>query len=159
MRKTYCNSLNTSRSIVFPTYLSVLLTICLTLPPVSAQSGSRDMVVNSRLTHSSKKYDRCSGAYEGDFVAPNNGSLQRPQEVVFGPDGHLIYICDWTQNRVNRYDLDGNFLEIFVSPGNGLANPNSITFGPPDAAVGSGIYIYQLRSGNLIQSRKMLLVK
>ena len=45
------------------------------------------------------------------------------------PDG-LLYLGDWQQNRINRYDPEtGAFVDTFIS-GSGLIQPNSLVFGP-----------------------------
>lgn len=70
-----------------------------------------------------KSYDGESGVYLGDFS--KGYSLATPSKMSIGPDS-LIYITQWgtTQNKVVRFDLDGDFVDEFTSVGvpNGLGH-------------------------------------
>ena len=44
-----------------------------------------------------------------------------------GPDGAL-YVCDWQENTVNRYDAKtGKHLGVFAA-GGGMIQPNGVVF-------------------------------
>lgn len=70
-----------------------------------------------------KSYDGESGVYLGDFSS--GYSLATPSKMSIGPDS-LIYVTQWgaTQNKVVRFDLDGNFVDEFTAVGvpNGLGH-------------------------------------
>lgn len=70
-----------------------------------------------------KSYDGESGLYLGDFS--NGYTLATPSKMSIGPDS-LIYVTQWgtTQNKVVRFDLDGNFVDEFTNVGvsNGLGH-------------------------------------
>lgn len=62
--------------------------------------------------------------------APSQGEDELFTGVAIGPDGHL-YLADWRNNRVLRYD--GRSLErsaVFVPPGRCLDAPDKLGFGP-----------------------------
>ena len=73
----------------------------------------------------------------GDFiqtVIPSLG-IDIIQGMTLGPDGNLYLSVVDTKNNVNgrvlRYDLDGNFIDEFISPGEGsLVFPTGLRFGP-----------------------------
>jgi len=70
-----------------------------------------------------KAYDGETMDYLGDFSS--GYSLATPSKMSIGPDS-LIYVTQWgaTQNKVVRFDLDGNFVDEFTSVGvpNGLGH-------------------------------------
>lgn len=74
-------------------------------------------------TNSVLLYNGTTGNFESTFISQGLGNAEG---VTFGPDG-LIYLCDRTGNRVNKYDTDGSLLETFAT-GGGLNTPNSLIF-------------------------------
>ncbi|MCB0705151.1 MAG: NHL repeat-containing protein [Saprospiraceae bacterium] len=70
-----------------------------------------------------KRYDGETGAFIGDFSSGYN--LDTPSKMSIGPDD-LVYVTQWgtSQNKVVRFDLDGNFVDEFTSTGvsNGLSH-------------------------------------
>ncbi len=70
-----------------------------------------------------KAYDGETMDYLGDFS--NGYALQTPSKMSIGPD-NLIYVTQWgaTQNKVVRFDLEGNFVDEFTAVGvpNGLGH-------------------------------------
>jgi len=63
-----------------------------------------------------KEYDPQTGAYLGHFSS--GYFLDKPTKMRIGPDS-LIYVSQWgvTQNKVVRFDLNGNFVDEFTSNG------------------------------------------
>lgn len=74
------------------------------------------------------KYDGQTGEFLGRF--DQGGELKRPYGLAFGPDGYL-YVSSFRSDEIVRYDLDGNFVDVFASgsgaPG-GLNGPNDLLF-------------------------------
>ncbi|MCZ6702247.1 MAG: T9SS type A sorting domain-containing protein [Ignavibacteria bacterium] len=69
------------------------------------------------------KFNSVDGTFIGEFIS----GLTNAEGITFDESGN-IYICDWTQNRINQYDSSGAFIQIFSS-GGGMQAPNSIVFG------------------------------
>ncbi len=63
-----------------------------------------------------KKYNGLTGAYTSDFSS--GYSLVRPTKMSIGPD-NKIYVSQWgqVQNKVARFDMNGNFVDEFTSIG------------------------------------------
>jgi hypothetical protein len=90
------------------------------------------------------RFDGKTGAYLGKFVTDDlsqNGGLENPQGMLFGPDGKGdgkldLYVASSrltsSNNNVKRYDgRTGQFLgEFVVSGSGGLDHAAGITFGP-----------------------------
>jgi len=74
-------------------------------------------------TSSVLQYNGTTGDFESTFISQGLGNAEG---IAFGPNG-LIYLCDRTGNRVNRYNTDGNLLDIFAT-GGGMNTPNSLIF-------------------------------
>ena len=111
-------------------FLILFLGVLLAILPVSllAQQTSGPYVyVSSRDDNSVKRYDAATGAFIDNFVTPGSGGLVRPQEVVFGPDGHL-YVTGFSNPNIKKYDRDtGAYLGEF-STGFNLSQPTKMTF-------------------------------
>ena len=63
-----------------------------------------------------------------DFVAVNNGVIDSPEEILFGPDG-LLYVASMGSGEILRFDpQNGAFVDVFV-PGDGeLYRPFGMAF-------------------------------
>jgi sugar lactone lactonase YvrE len=102
-----------------------------------------------------ERFDGKTGAFLNYFVAPsNNGGLEHPTDMVFGPDGTNdgkldLYVAAGHQNVIYRYDgTTGAFKGVFVSaPSGGLRLPWGMVFG----ADGS-LYVAYLTASALTSS-------
>jgi DNA-binding beta-propeller fold protein YncE len=75
-----------------------------------------------------KRYDGKTGAFLGDFVKRDVGSLDVCGHIIFGPDGNL-YAASLHSNLIKRYDgRTGAFLGDFAGR-NGLNQPSGLVFG------------------------------
>lgn len=65
-----------------------------------------------------------------EFVSAENGGLNAPRGIAFGPDHHL-YVANKNSHNVLKFDgTTGDFLGVFVSAGSaGLDNPIGLAFG------------------------------
>ena len=74
-------------------------------------------------------YSPVDGTYLGDmFEVPQiYGSSSTPINAVPGPDGY-IYVSDQVQDAVFRFDMDGNFFDVFADNTDGLNNVRGIDF-------------------------------
>ncbi len=81
---------------------------------VVAQSSGPYMFVSSSQGHSIQRFDAQTGAFVDNFVPPGSGGLNSPQEIIFGPDGH-VYITGFGNPRIKKYDRDsGQYLGDFT---------------------------------------------
>ncbi|MEM7261618.1 MAG: proprotein convertase P-domain-containing protein, partial [Planctomycetota bacterium] len=73
-------------------------------------------------------YDPDCGAYVGDLIVDDGVApftLSTPISAVLGPDGN-IYVSDQLEDNVTRFDIDGNFIDVFATTG--LDNVRGIDF-------------------------------
>jgi uncharacterized protein (TIGR03118 family) len=92
------------------------------------------------------RFDGTTGTYLGKFVTDDlsqNGGLEHPQGIVFGPDGKRdgkldLYVATGPNSDVKQYDgTTGQFLGEFVASGSGgLDHAAGVTFGP-----GGNLYV------------------
>ncbi len=85
--------------------------------PILAQNQSSGpfMFVSSNKTNSIKRFNAETGAFIDDFIAAGSGGLGKPQEIIFGPDGH-IYVTGFNNSQIKKYDRDtGAFLGNFTT--------------------------------------------
>lgn len=68
----------------------------------------------------------------------------------------LVYASDRANNAVNKYDVNGNFLEVFIpSNSGGLSNPQDLVFHPDGTVLISGFFNntilrYDLETGDYL---------
>ena len=74
------------------------------------------LIVSGLQNSSIKEYNATNGDYLGNFSS--NYSLSQPTRMTIGPDD-LIYVLQWSNvnNKVVRFDQDGNFVDEFTSVG------------------------------------------
>lgn len=86
-----------------------------------------DLLVASSLTNSVKRYDANTGAYKGDFVAPNSGGLSDPWGIGYGPDGNLYVTSEATKQVLKFNGSTGAFMSVFAQT---KANGSYLAWGP-----------------------------
>lgn len=75
-----------------------------------------------------QKYDAVTDTYLG---AITSSQLNTPKAVRFGPEDGLMYVASAGNNRILRFDGNGNFVDDFVPAGSGgMVNPYRLEFGP-----------------------------
>lgn len=90
------------------------------------------LYVSSQLGNEVLRYNATNGAFLGPFVSTNNnGGINGPSGMTWGPDGHL-YVAGRFSSNVMKYDgTNGAFIKTFVTNGiGGLAQPFGCHFGP-----------------------------
>lgn len=91
------------------------------------------------------EFDLTTGAYLGNFIAPNATVMDSPFDIIFRATDCLVTAS--TSNDVTRYDLSGNYLDDFVAS---IAFPEQIhETSTGDIIVAgfstpSGLYVYDL---------------
>lgn len=108
---------------------AVPMCVCLAQPTAMAGAQTYDLLVSSRSTNSVKRYNGQTGAYIDDFIEPNAGGLNTPQEVLVGPDGHLLVDGRFTDHVLKFHRRTGEFLGRFSS-GYTLDEPTKMSYGP-----------------------------
>lgn len=86
--------------------------------------GNGNMLVIDWVLGSVQKFRASDGVFTGTLLS----GLQNAEGYAYGADSNL-YICDWSQNNVKKYNVNGSFLGIFTNGGNLMA-PNSILIRP-----------------------------
>ncbi|MEZ6134980.1 MAG: PKD domain-containing protein [Pirellulaceae bacterium] len=94
-----------------------------------------DLLVASRQDGRIARFDATTGAYIEDMV---DGGTSLGAFAI-GPDSNLYVINESTPSILRYNGTTGELMGEFVSPGNGLANPQTLAFGPGGSLyVGSG---------------------
>jgi hypothetical protein len=93
---------------------------------LAGEAGAGQMLlVASYLNNDVRAYDTVTGAFDGNFVAPNSGGLRNPGELVFGPNGDL-FVSSSTKNGVYEYNgTTGAFVREYTE---GLSSPRDMAF-------------------------------
>lgn len=94
---------------------------------------------------------------EIDFKSPNTFSLHQNYPNPFNPSTNIEFSLPQTSNvELRVFDLTGREVVSLVS-GVKTAGNHTVSF---DASqLSSGVYIYRLKAGEFVQTRKMLLIK
>lgn len=69
-----------------------------------------DLLVPSFFSDDVLRYSGVDGTHLGSF---DGGALSRPRDILI--DGNDVFVSSWGNNRVLRYDLAGDFQELFFS--------------------------------------------
>ena len=108
--------------------LIITVLLSLTILSTSYTQNSFEVYVNSRGTHSIKKYDE-EGNYLGDFISSGSGGLTNPEDILFHPNGNII-VTGFSNQFIKEYDgITGDYLGNFSS-GYNLAGPSKMSIGP-----------------------------
>lgn len=61
-------------------------------------------------------YDSRTGSFQKNLIAQNQGGLDQPTDIAFGPNDNYIYICSEGLGRVLQYDRrSGAFVKTFAT--------------------------------------------
>ncbi|MFG0252379.1 MAG: PEP-CTERM sorting domain-containing protein [Phycisphaerales bacterium JB038] len=71
-------------------------------------------------------YDPFDGTYMG-VVIDGDGMFSTPINAILGPD-NLIYVSDQIEDSVFRFDMAGNFVDVYADATDGLNNIRGIDF-------------------------------
>ena len=104
------------------------LLLALTVSPAPARA---DLFVSSSFNDSVKEYNGNTGAFVTDFVPSGSGGLDRPEGLVFGPNGNLFVSSYLTSSVLEYNGTTGAFVTAFVpQQSGGLTGPVGLAFGP-----------------------------
>lgn len=84
-----------------------------------------DLYVPSFNANRVLRYDGKTGALKGTFAPPGLFELSRPRCLRWRGDG-LLYVSSWGNGRINRYDLEGDLVDVFVT----TPSPTGLEFDP-----------------------------
>ncbi len=98
--------------------------------PVNVWFRDGDLFVADWSLGAVLRYAGDTGEFKERFVS----GMTRVEGFLFDDEGHL-YLADWEENQINRYDANGQFIDAFATEGE-MMNPNSIAFGPDILSTG-----------------------
>jgi len=104
--------------------VGILSTAVLSIPFFSREAKAGefkpyDLLVTSFHTDNVLQYDGITGDFLGEFVKSNDGGLDGPYDLTFGPNGDL-YVTSQHNKSVKRYNgKTGEFIDTFVESGGG----------------------------------------
>jgi len=97
-----------------------------------------------------------------DIIAPEGISLRQNYPNPFNPSTNIEFVLNKaTDVQLVVYDVTGRTIRTLVN-GQLTAGPHKLVWNGLDnnnVQVGSGIYFYQLRAGDVVQTRKMVMMK
>ena len=96
------------------------------------------------------------------FTIPNQYKLYQNYPNPFNPTTVIQYdVPEISQTTLNIFDLSGRQINQLINDAQSPGLKTIIWDGKDFLGnrVGAGIYIYQLKSGNFIESKKMIFVK
>lgn len=113
-----------------------------------------DLFVSAAGANSVMRFDETTGAFLGNFVAPNSGGLADPQGIAFGPDGHLYVASHGSNNVLRFHGQTGAPLGVFASVP-GTSWPAEINFRDgmlymSDFGISQSVYRFDASTGVLI---------
>jgi PKD repeat protein len=92
------------------------------------------LYVASKIGDAVLRYDGSTGAFLDTFVPQGTGGLDKPTDVLFGPDangdGSLdLYVSGDLSENILRFDgVTGDLIDEFIAPG--MGGSNGFAFGP-----------------------------
>jgi len=93
----------------------------------SNESSGPYMFVSSSNSNSIQRFDAQTGQFIDNFIPPSSGGLNNPQEIIFGPDGHM-YITGFGNPSIKKFDVEtGQYLGDFTK-GYTLRQPTKTTW-------------------------------
>lgn len=102
----------------------------------AALAGQPFLLIPESTNDTVGMYDPFDGSYLGDLIV-SQGEMATPINAVLGPD-NLIYLSDQVADSVFRYDLNGELIDVFAGPDDGLNNIRGIAFRDGELFVTSG---------------------
>ncbi len=138
-----------SRKWVRPVKASALaLSLAGSLALLAPTGAGAAYLVGSTAGHKVASFDESTGAYLGDFISAGSGGLVSPDDLTWGPDGHL-YVSSSASNttgQILRYNgQTGAFIDVFAQ-GGGMARPYGAAFGPD-----GNLYVASFRSDQILR--------
>ena len=85
------------------------------------------------------RYDGETGDFLDPFIPFRSGNLRQPRDLAF--HGDFVYVASSFNGRILRYDLDGNFINVFATAG----QPYSLAFHPYTG----NLYVVNLFNNNV----------
>jgi hypothetical protein len=118
---------------------TIVIALAAVLAWTGVAAGDAFLLIPDSTADTVDKYDPSDGTYIGRFCAVPQiyGTSSTPVSAVLGPDG-LVYVSDQLQDAVFRFDLDGNFLDVFADDSDGLNNIRGLDFRGNNLLVCSG---------------------
>jgi len=131
-----------------PARLLHVLLACAVLVAACGGDGrpSPRLLVGNTLSGNVAVIDVREARYTSDLLAPGAGGLTSPDDLTWGPDGHL-YVSSGTttSGQILRYDgTTGAFLGVFAE-GGGMRRPYGTAFGPD-----GHLYVASFRSDQIL---------
>ncbi len=112
-----------------PASVTLVATLLTLLATELAAAAPQDLFVTSRNRDKIVRYDGETGAFVENFVTFGSGGLDRTQDLLWGPDGHL-YVSGFGNTAVLKYHgSTGEFLGEFTH-GFDLSSPTKMTLRP-----------------------------
>lgn len=112
-----------------------------------ASLAQANFLVGNTQGHNVSLYDEASGTFR-DFIGAGSGGLVSPDDLTYGPDGHLYVSSSSgpTTGQILRYDgRTGAFIDVFAQ-GSGMARPYGVAFGPDGL-----MYVASFRSDQILR--------
>lgn len=128
--------------------------------PLGYKQLLTDVAINQY--HEIKEPDQTVVQTRDDELHPSTFQLDQNYPNPFNPSTNLSYhIPRATNVQLNIYDVNGRKVKTLVNSPQQVGHYKVIWNGNDDAnnRLASGVYMYQLKAGNVMLSKKMVLVK
>ncbi|MCA9278029.1 MAG: hypothetical protein H6815_04485 [Phycisphaeraceae bacterium] len=144
--------------------------LALIVATTSSSFAQSEFFLTDRSSDAVLRYDGTTGAFIDAFVPSGSGGLDRPVNLVFGPDGNL-YVVNFGPGNIKRFDgQTGAFIDTFFSDTFYLEEPVTMLFTNGFAYVlgndtqnlvelnaTTGAYIRQIGAGTMRYAHDMVL--